>query len=65
MVGDETGKCAWNAGTPASVGWSNTINSSDRPADKSGVIDEGRCMELVKFKDGLILSNSSNCIGAI
>jgi hypothetical protein len=65
MVGDETGKCAWNAGTPASVGWSNTINSSDKPADKSGVIDEERCMELVKFKDDLILSNSSNCIGAI
>jgi hypothetical protein len=64
IVGDETGKCAWNAGTPVSGG-SNVINSSEGPADKSGVIDKGRFVELVKLNDDLILSISSNCTGTI
>ena len=57
IVGDETGKCAWNVGTLESD-CSNVINSSDRPAAESGVTDDER------FSDDLILSNSSNWMGA-
>lgn len=61
IVGEETGKWAWNEGTFASAGSKKISSSDDGAAMGSGVTDEEKFVELFKCKDVLTLSISSNC----